>query len=159
MLELREVEAPDYAGSRRAAQIGRPASGGIIRAPAPNGGRDGASRRLPIPARAPDFPLLNVLFEDDGQLKAGAVLADNDATLQVEAVSGKRLKVKAGHVLLRFASPGPGEALAEGQRLAAELDPPFLWEVAATTSSASPNLAREYYGGAPTPAQAGWPWC
>ena len=49
---------------------------------------------------------MNVLFEDDGQLKAGAVLADNDASLQVEAVSGKRLKIKAAHVLLRFASPG-----------------------------------------------------
>ncbi len=39
---------------------------------------------------------MNVLFEDDGQLKAGAVLADNDASLQVEAVSGKRMKIKAG---------------------------------------------------------------
>ncbi len=36
---------------------------------------------------------MNVLFEDDGQLKAGVVLADNDASLQVEAASGKRLKV------------------------------------------------------------------
>ena len=60
---------------------------------------------------------MNVLFEDDGQLKAGTVLADNDASLQVEAVSGKRLKIKSGHVLLRFASPGPARLLGEGQRL------------------------------------------
>ena len=33
---------------------------------------------------------MNVLFEDDGQLKAGTVLADHDASLQVEAASGKR---------------------------------------------------------------------
>ena len=41
---------------------------------------------------------MNVLFEDDGHLKAGSVLADNDASLQVEAASGKRLKIKAGAV-------------------------------------------------------------
>ena len=47
---------------------------------------------------------MNVLFEDDGQLKAGTVLADNDASLQVEAISGKRIKIKATNVLLRFSS-------------------------------------------------------
>jgi len=46
---------------------------------------------------------MNVLFEDDGQLKAGTLLADHDASVQVEAVSGKRQKIKAAHVLLRFA--------------------------------------------------------
>jgi len=34
---------------------------------------------------------MHVFFEDDGQLKAGTVLADNDSSLQVEAASGKRL--------------------------------------------------------------------
>ena len=97
---------------------------------------------------------MNVLFEDDGHLKAGAVLADNDATLQVEAVSGKRLKIKAGNVLLRFATPGGAEAIADGQTLAAELDPAFLWEVSGDEEFGFADLAREYYGGAPTPAQA-----
>ena len=97
---------------------------------------------------------MNVLFEDDGHLKAGAVLADNDASLQVEAVSGKRLKIKAGNVLLRFATPGAAEAMAEGQKLAAELDPAFLWEVSGDEEFGFAELAREYYGGAPMPAQA-----
>ena len=56
---------------------------------------------------------MNVLFEDDGHLKAGSVLADNDASLQVEAVSGKRLKIKAGAVLLRFAAPTAATIMAE----------------------------------------------
>ena len=56
---------------------------------------------------------MNVLFEDDGQLKAGAVLADQDTSLQVEVSTGRRIKVKAANVLLRFASPGPGETLAQ----------------------------------------------
>jgi exoribonuclease-2 len=97
---------------------------------------------------------MNVLFEDDGHLKAGSVLADNDASLQVEAVSGKRLKIKAGNVLLRFASPAAGETVTEGQRLAAELDPTFLWEVSGDGEFGFDELAREYYGAQPTPAHA-----
>jgi exoribonuclease II len=97
---------------------------------------------------------MNVLFEDDGHLKAGSVLADNDASLQVEAVSGKRLKIKAGAVLLRFVSPAAGAIMAEGQSLAAELDPTFLWEAIGDGEFGFEELAREYYGAHPTPAQA-----
>jgi hypothetical protein len=85
------------------------------------------SRGAPIPI--PDPRPMNVLFEDDGQLKAGAVLADQGTSLQVEASSGRRLKVKAANVLLRFASPGAGEALAQAATLAGALDPQFLWDV------------------------------
>ena len=97
---------------------------------------------------------MNVLFEDDGQLKAGSVLADHDASLQVEAASGRRLKIKAGSVLLRFASPGAAETLAEAQRLAAELDATFLWEATGDGEFGFDDLAREYYGATPVPAQA-----
>ncbi len=97
---------------------------------------------------------MNVLFEDDGQLKAGTVLADQDASLQVEAVSGKRMKIKAGNVLLRFASPAASEVLAEGGRLASELDPGFLWEASDDGEFGFADLAREYYGNAPSPAQS-----
>jgi exoribonuclease-2 len=97
---------------------------------------------------------MNVLFEDDGQLKAGAVLADHDASLQVEAASGKRLKVKAGNVLMRFASPGATEVLAHAQRLSGELDAGFLWEASGDGEFGFDELAREYYGNAPDPAQA-----
>jgi exoribonuclease-2 len=97
---------------------------------------------------------MNVLFEDDGQLKAGSVLADHDASLQVEAASGKRLKIKAANVLLRFASPGAGEVLAHAQRLAGELDASFLWEASGDDEFGFDDLAREYYGAAPAPAQA-----
>jgi len=97
---------------------------------------------------------MNVLFEDDGQLKAGAVLADQDASLQVEAVSGKRMKIKAGNVLLRFASPGPGDVMSEGGKLASELDPTFLWEASDEGEFGFADLAREYYGSHPSPAQS-----
>ena len=44
---------------------------------------------------------MHVFFEDDGHFKAGTILADNDSSLQVEAATGKRLKIKAATVLLR----------------------------------------------------------
>ena len=50
---------------------------------------------------------MHVFFEDDGAFKAGTVLADNDTSLQVESASGKRLKIEAANVLLRFADPYP----------------------------------------------------
>src|SRR3954453_14577856 len=103
------------------------------RKPEPAGQRllaiiDGPALREPSRCGDPPVPPMNVLFEDDGQLKAGSVLADNDASLQVEAASGKRMKIKAASVLLRFATPGAGDVMSEGGRLAAELDAGFLWE-------------------------------
>jgi len=97
---------------------------------------------------------MHVLFEDDGQLKAGTVLADHDASLQVEAASGKRLKIKSANVLLRFATPSPGEALADAHRLVSDLDADFLWEAIGTDEFGFDDLAREYYGRAPSPGEA-----
>ena len=97
---------------------------------------------------------MHVFFEDDGQLKAGTVLADNDASLQVEAVSGKRLKIKAAAVLLRYAEPAPGTLLSDAQTLAAELDANFLWEVSSDDEFGFADLAREYFGHAPKPVEA-----
>ena len=53
---------------------------------------------------------MHVIFEEDGQFKAGSILSETEATAQVEAASGKRSKVKAANILLRFAAPAPGEA-------------------------------------------------
>jgi exoribonuclease-2 len=97
---------------------------------------------------------MHVFFEDDGQLKAGTVLADNDTSLQVESASGKRLKIKAAAVLLRFAEPTPSALLAEAQRQAADVDPNFLWEVSADDEFGFADLAREYYGRTPAPPES-----
>ena len=105
--------------------------------------------------RPRDSPIpMNVLFEDDGQLKAGTLLADHDASVQVEAVSGKRQKIKAAHVLLRFADPSPAETMARAHKLVSELDPDFLWEVVPDDEFGFEELAREYYGATPAPAEA-----
>src|SRR5579864_6453440 len=97
---------------------------------------------------------MHVLFEEDGQLKAGTLLADHDASLSVEAVSGKRQKIKAAHVLLRFAAPSPAETLARAHELVPELDPNFLWEVVPDDEFGFDELARAYYGATPAPAES-----
>ena len=96
---------------------------------------------------------MHVIYEDDGQLKAATVLADQETSLQVEAASGKRSKIKAANVLLRFTRPSAPEALAMAQQLATELDPTFLWEVSGEDDFGFDALAREYYGAAATAEQ------
>jgi exoribonuclease-2 len=97
---------------------------------------------------------MHVFFEDDGAFKAGTVLADNDTSLQVEAISGKRLKLKAANVLLRFSGPAPSILLADAQAIAAGIDPDFLWEVSGETEFGFAELAKEYFGRTPAPSEA-----
>ncbi len=97
---------------------------------------------------------MHAFFEDDGAFKAGTVLADNDTSLQVETASGKRMKIKAANVLLRFADPAPGALLAEAQALAEDIDPAFLWEASGGGEFAFVDLATEYFGRVPRPGEA-----
>ncbi len=96
----------------------------------------------------------NVFFEDEGAFRAGAVLADNMTSLQVETSTGRRQKIKAAHVLLRFGDPEPGALIEEASGLAAELDPDFLWEVCGEGEFAFSDLATDYYGRAPSAGEA-----
>ena len=70
---------------------------------------------------------MNVLYEEEGAFKVGSIMADNQTSLQVEAPHGKRSKVKAAAVLLRFSDASLGDFLARAEKLAADLDPGFLW--------------------------------
>src|ERR1700730_12265979 len=97
---------------------------------------------------------MHVFFEDDDEFKEVTVLADNDTSLQVEAISGKRLKLKAANVLLRFSGPAPSILLADAQAIAAGIDPDFLWEVSGDTEFGFAELAKEYFGHAPAPSEA-----
>ena len=97
---------------------------------------------------------MNVLFEEDGAFKAGAVLADNASSLQVETHTGKRVKVKVANVLLRFAAPAPGELLDRAEGESAGIEPEFLWEVSPEAEFGFEELAKEYFGRQPAPAEA-----
>lgn len=96
----------------------------------------------------------HLLFEEDGAFKAGTVLGGTDAAYQVELSTGKRMKVKASHVLLRFDQPAPAVLLASARRDADAIDLDFLWECAAQDEFGFEDLARDYHGHAPTPTEA-----
>ncbi|MBK6401082.1 MAG: RNB domain-containing ribonuclease [Rhodocyclaceae bacterium] len=97
---------------------------------------------------------MNVLFEEDGAFKAGAVLADNVTSLQVELASGKRSKVKAANVLLRFDAPAPADLLDRAERDAADIDVDFLWEMCPDAEFGFEEFAAEYAGHKPTAVEA-----
>ncbi len=97
---------------------------------------------------------MHLIFEEEGHFKAGSILSETEATAQVEAASGKRSKIKAANILLRFAAPAPAEVMAEAERLSEELDADFLWEVAGAEEFGFEQLAQDYYGHAPRPAEA-----
>ncbi|MEK6736103.1 MAG: RNB domain-containing ribonuclease [Pseudomonadota bacterium] len=98
---------------------------------------------------------MNVFYEEAGTFKVGAILADNNTSLQVEAVHGKRSKIKATSVLFRFDAPPLTEFMHHVQQVADELDPDFLWECCANdTEFASNTLAADYFGHSPSPVEA-----
>src|SRR5262249_39720164 len=93
-----------------------------------------------------DRAAMNVFYEEDGEFKVGAVLADNAASLQVEAPHGRRSKVKAASVLVRFEGSGLAEFAAEAQKLTEGMDVDFLWECCGGEEFSFDVLARDYYG-------------
>ena len=95
---------------------------------------------------------MNLLFEDDGQIKAGAILSESDAASQVELPGGRRIKVKSANGLLRFAAPDAGQLMSAAQSRLAEIDMALLWESAAGTEEFGfTDLAKEYFGSEATP--------
>jgi len=92
---------------------------------------------------------MNVFYEEDGGFKVGAILADNDASLQVEATHGKRSKIKSSAVLVRFDRPALASFMDEAQRAAAAIDLDFLWECCGDAEFSFEVLGREYCGHAP----------
>ncbi len=97
---------------------------------------------------------MNVLFEEDGGFKAGTIMADNDSSLQVELPTGKRSKIKAATVLLRFATPSAAHLLEQATPLAGEIEADFLWECVSDGEFSFLDFARDYYGHDPAPLEA-----
>ncbi len=97
---------------------------------------------------------MNIFYEEDGGFKVGAILADNDTSLQIEAPHGKRSKVKSASVLLRFERPPLGEFMGEAQRTADDIDVDFLWECCGEPEFEYTSLAREYFGHEPSALEA-----
>jgi exoribonuclease-2 len=97
---------------------------------------------------------VHVLYEEDGDLKAGTVLGQAPASFQVESPHGRRGKVKAANVLLTFDQPAAGELLAQAQRFAEAVDVDFLWQCSGSSEFDFKALAREYVGREPSAIEA-----
>ncbi len=96
---------------------------------------------------------MNVFYEEEGSFKVASVMAETPGSLQVEAASGKRSKIKAANVLLRFEGTSAG-FMERAQAEAESLDADFLWQCCGEPEFAFEDLAREYYGHAPAPFEA-----
>ena len=96
---------------------------------------------------------MNVFYEEEGSFKVASVMTENPGSLQVEALSGKRSKIKSANVLLKFESTLAG-FMEQAQAEAATLEADFLWECCGEPEFGFEELAREYYGRAPTPVEA-----
>ena len=97
---------------------------------------------------------MQLLYEEDGELKAGAVLGEAPASFQVETPHGRRSKVKASSVLLTFERPSGAELLAQAQQFAQELDADFLWQCSGPREFGFRDLAKEYVGREPSAVEA-----
>lgn len=85
------------------------------------------------------------LFEEAGKLHSGRVLSEADTSSQIELESGKRVKVKAAHVLLRFEKPSPADLLREAAMTADGIELELAWEFAPPEEFSFTDLAREYF--------------
>ena len=85
------------------------------------------------------------LFEEAGKFLAGRLMTEADTSVQIELDSGKRVKVKAANVLLRFEKPLPAELLAAAHALAPEIDLDLAWEFAPEGDFGFADLARDYF--------------
>ena len=86
-----------------------------------------------------------VLFDDSGKFLAGRILSEADASAQVELDSGKRVKVKAANLLLKFEKPAPAEFLAAAQQLSQAIELDLAWEFAPEDEFGFADLARDYF--------------
>ncbi len=86
-----------------------------------------------------------VLFDEAGKFMAGRVLSESDASVQVELDSGKRVKAKMAHVLLRFEKPAPAAFMAAAQALSESIELELAWEFSPEDDFGFATLAREYF--------------
>ncbi len=85
------------------------------------------------------------LFEEAGKFQTGRILSEADSSAQIELESGKRVKVKAANLLLKFEKPSPADLMREAQALSATIELDLAWEFAPEDEFGFAELAREYF--------------
>jgi exoribonuclease-2 len=85
------------------------------------------------------------LFEEAGKFQTGRILSEAESSAQIELESGKRVKVKAANLLLRFDKPSPADLMRDAQALSPSIELDLAWEFAPEDEFGFADLAREYF--------------
>ena len=92
---------------------------------------------------------MNIFYEEDGYFKVASIMSETGGALQIESQSGKRSKLKASNVLIRF--EGDTSRFIElANAEAANLEIDFMWECCGESEFAFDEFALDYYGRKPT---------
>ena len=86
-----------------------------------------------------------LLFEEAGKFMAGRLLSEADSSAQVELDSGKRVKVKASNMLLKFDKPAPAVFVSTAQALSQTIELEMAWEFSPEEEFGFAELARDYF--------------
>ena len=93
---------------------------------------------------------MNLLYEEGGDIKIATVQSatgSGDAeSWQATSLSGKKIKLKAKEVWLRFEKPEPQVAMDEASALTADIDLQLLWDCAPDQEFGLVDVAHEYFG-------------
>lgn len=103
---------------------------------------------------------MHLLYEEGGDIKVATVQSasgSGDAeSWQATSLSGKKIKLKAKEVWLRFEKPEPQALMDEANTLSKEIDLQFLWDCAPDEEFGLVDVAQEYFGSqASIPQQTG----
>ncbi|WP_269531570.1 ribonuclease catalytic domain-containing protein [Chitinimonas sp. BJYL2] len=93
---------------------------------------------------------MNVFFEESGDFKVAAIMSESDANLQVEDARGKRSKIKAHDVRVRFDKIALADFMPQANALAEDIDLDLIWEVAGGEEFGFLDLAKEYFSASPS---------
>jgi exoribonuclease-2 len=88
----------------------------------------------------------HVFYEEESTFKTGHILNEANNSLLIEDTRGKRSKIKAQHVWLRFDKVALDAFLTEAQALAQSMDIDFLWSCCDQEIFFFEALAQEYFG-------------
>ena len=100
---------------------------------------------------------MNLVYEEGGDIKIATVQSASgvgDAeSWQATSLSGKKIKLKAKEVWLRFEKPEAQAAMTEAGALTADIDLQFLWDCAPDEEFGLVDVAHEYFGAQASIAQ------
>ena len=100
---------------------------------------------------------MNLLYEEGGDIKIATVQSasgSGDAeSWQASSLSGKKIKLKAKEVWLRFEKPEAQTVMDEASVLSKDIDLQLLWDCAPEEEFGLVDVATEYFGNQATVAQ------